>query len=94
VPPAIQTPEKFAFSGVARTLVNSTMLPTMPITVVVVVVMPVIPIRVVIITVARIVAAVVAIIWTVVAVIRPVGWNTKSKRYMHSSLGLIGRPSN
>jgi hypothetical protein len=62
------------------------MLPTMPITVVVVG-MPVIPIRVVIITVARIVAA-------VVAVIRPVGWTTKSKRYMHSSLGLIRRPGN
>jgi hypothetical protein len=65
----------------------------MPITVLVVVGMPVIPIRVVRITVARIVAAVVAVIWPVVPVIRPVGWNTKSKRYMHSSLGLIGSPS-
>ena len=52
----------------------------MPITVVIVVAMPVMPVRVVIICVTRIVAA----------VIRPiVGWNSKSKSYMHSSLGLI-----
>ena len=66
------------------------MLPTMPIAVVVVV-MPVIPIRVVIIAVTRIVTAVIR---SVVAVIRPVGRKTKSKSYMHSSLGLIWRPGN
>ena len=58
----------------------------MPITaVVIVVVMPVMPIRVVIICVTRIVAT----------VIRPVvGWKTKSKSHMHSSLGLIRHPGN
>ena len=57
----------------------------MPMTVVTVVVMPVMPIRVVIILVTRIVAV----------VIRPVvGWNTKSKSHMHSSLRLIRHPGN
>src|SRR5260370_32091910 len=59
-------------------------LPTMPITVVVVV-MPMVPIRMVIITVTRIVAAVIRSV---------VVWNSKSKRYLHSSLGLIWRPGN
>jgi hypothetical protein len=48
---------------------------------VVVVVMPVIPIRMVIITVTRI-----------IAVIPVITGNTKSKGYMHSSLGLTRRP--
>jgi hypothetical protein len=57
----------------------------MPMTVVMVVVMSVMPIRVVIILVTRIVAVV---IWPVV------GWNTKSKSHMHSSLRLIRYPGN
>jgi hypothetical protein len=68
----------------SRQLNNSTVLPTMPITVVVVV-MPMIPIRVVIITITGIVAAVIRSV---------VGWNTKSKSHMDSSLGLIWHPGN
>jgi hypothetical protein len=57
----------------------------MPMTVMMVVVMPVMPIRVVIILVTRIVAI----------VIRPVvGWSTKSKSHMYSSLRLIWYPGN
>ena len=56
----------------------------MPITVVVVV-MPMVPIRMVIVTVTRIVPAVIRSV---------VGWNTISKSYLHSSLGLIWRPGN
>ena len=85
-----KTPEESPPREWLVTLVNSTVLPTMPIAVVVVVI-PVIPIRVVIIAVTRIVTAVIRF---VVAVIRPVGWITKSKSYMHSSLGLIWRQGN
>ena len=73
-----------ASSGVVVTLVNSTVLPTMPMTVVTVVVMPVIPIGMVVICITRIVAVVGLV----------VGWNTKAKGHMHSSLGLIRYPGN
>jgi len=78
-----KTPEKSPPREWLVTLVNATVLPTMPITMVMVVVMLVMPIRVIIICVTRIVAA----------IIRPVvRWNTKSKSHMNSSLGLIRQP--
>jgi hypothetical protein len=81
--PFDKTPEKSPPREWLVTLVNATVLPTMPITVVTVVVMSVMPIR----------AIIICVTWIVAAVIRPVvRWNTKSKSYMNSSLGLIRHP--
>jgi len=80
-----ETPELAPRRNLSDKKKRSGVLSTMPITVLMVVVMPLMPIRVVIVCVTRIVAG----------VIRPVvGWNTKSKSYMHSSLGLIRHPGN
>ena len=57
----------------------------------VVIVVPVMPIRAGIICVTRMVAVIRAVVRSIV---RPVvGWITKSKSYMHSSLGLTWLPS-